>query len=177
MNRRRVNRRGDVGESLQWIYRIILAVILFWLLFIQIHMLVDFMKSPYRMELSLYQQRILNGVYAKEVETGRVLVGVVDVQSFTDVNVEKVYRQKIPVFGVRLKLFNNINSLEQDKPLIKPVLQPKDLVNKYMAPASAGLSDSGGGKYERHVYPVMIRGMVNKPPIPGWLEIEVVKLT
>ncbi len=172
------SRRGDVGEAMQWIYRLTAAIILFWLLFAQIQMITNFMKVPDHMELALYQQRFIDGpdgVFAHEPTTGRVLDGVVDTSRFNDRTLTNAYVQDAGTFGARLTLYLNTTTLEQQQPFMSATNAP-DVVEKYLPLAEAGLTGPGGGLYERHVYPVMMQ-FPNEPLRPGWLEIEAVKRT
>jgi len=178
-----MNRTGSASDTLFWILRIAAAALLLFLLLAQILMITERTEQPVRLELGLYEQRLLTGPYgvmAREEQTGRVLPGVLDLARLDDSQLAMAYGQddKTAVFGARLRVYLNASAIDGPDTVRPPTFNEPGVAKKYLALARAGLNGPGGGTYERHVLPVVLRDP--KHTLDGhqaWLEMEMVKRT
>ncbi len=178
-------RRGVVGEGLQWIPRLAAAAILLFLLFAQIMMLTSIQATPERLELALYQERLLNGpdgVWTKEPFTGRVLPGLLDLARLSEASLREAYGQPgdAELYGARLTLYLSEKALREGRPDLTTHHPEKAFIDSYLALGRAGLKGRGGALYERHVLPVVIGepATLGGKDLAGrnaWLMIEAVK--
>lgn len=169
-----MRKKGQIGESMQWILRLLIASLLLFILLAQIIMLVGYTETPTRMELSVYQQRLLYGPHGVYAHEDGVRPGVVDLSRLTDQSLRDAYYQEVPRFAARLTLYEDADAYASGTAFRTAVHEPKS-VDKSMALAAAGLTGPGGGHYEQHVLPVLYEKADGLGQ--GLLKIEVMRLT
>jgi hypothetical protein len=145
-------KRGSFTEALQWVFRLLAASLLLMLLLSQISMLTGYAKDTDALELQLYRERLLGPEGIFVTEHGRVLPGIVDPTKMTDQHLFSAYRQEEPVFAARLTLY-------EDAALSKVLFEAAhsdELLDPYLELGKAGLTGSGGARYEALVLPVLV---------------------
>lgn len=169
-----MNKRGSFTEALQWIIRVLAATLLMLLLVGQMTMLTDFAKEPHALEMALYRQRLLYGPHgllapeAPDARDGRVPHSRFLKENFFATQ----YQQEEAIFGARIRLYRSIEELVAEEAAAELLHEP-GLVADYLPLARAGLTGSGGARYERQTLPIIL--VTGETERPAWIEVEVLQ--